>query len=143
MDAIVPLINGISRVIDYYASRNSGESIERILITGLGADFKGMSELLAQEVNMPVSVLKDAAGWNLMRNFKNECFSEYIACVGAAVAPLDFKQEAEKRGKEKKGKAGSNAKGEQTGRPLLTVSLALVLWRQPLWRRFRWSVMQS
>lgn len=118
MDAIVPLINGISRVIDYYASRTSGEGIERILITGLGADFKGMGELLSQEVNMPVTVLKEAAGWNLMRNFKNECFSEYIACVGAAVAPLDFKQEAEKRGKEKKGKEGSSAKAGTNWAPL-------------------------
>lgn len=118
MDAIVPLVNGISRVIDYYASRTSGEGIERILITGLGADFKGMGELLAQEVNMPVTVLKEAAGWNLMRNFKNECFSEYIACVGAAVAPLDFKQEAEKRGKEKKGKEGSSAKAGTNWAPL-------------------------
>lgn len=100
-DAIMPLINGISRVIDYYASRASGDAIERILITGVGADFKGMGELLSREVNMPVSILKEAAGWNLMRNFKNECFSEYIACVGAAVAPLGFKQETEKRGKEK------------------------------------------
>lgn len=118
MDAIVPLINGISRVIDYYASRASGDGIERILITGLGADFKGMGELLSQEVNMPVTVLKEAAGWNLMRNFKNECFSEYIACVGAAVAPLDFKQEAEKRGKEKKGKEGSSAKAGTNWAPL-------------------------
>lgn len=109
-DAIVPLVNGISRVIDYYASRASGEGVERILITGLGADFKGMAELISQEVNMPVTVLKEAAGWNLMRNFKNECFSEYIACVGAAVAPLDFKQEAEKRSREKKGKGDSSAK---------------------------------
>lgn len=118
MDAIVPLVNGISRVIDYYASRTSGEGIERILITGLGADFKGMGELISQEVNMPVTVLKEAAGWNLMRNFKNECFSEYIACVGAAVAPLDFKQEAEKRGKEKKGKEGSSAKAGTNWAPL-------------------------
>lgn len=118
MDAIVPLVNGISRVIDYYASRTSGEGIERILITGLGADFKGMGELISQEVNMPVTVLKEAAGWNLMRNFKNECFSEYIACVGAAVAPLDFKQEAEKRGKEKKGKAGSSAEKGTNWAPL-------------------------
>ncbi len=109
-DAITPLINGISRVIDYYASRASGEGVERILITGLGADFKGVGELLSQEVNMPVSVLKEAAGWNLMRNFKNECFSEYIACVGAAVAPLGFKQETEKRGREKSKKEGG-AKG--------------------------------
>lgn len=110
-DAIMPLINGISRVIDYYASRASGDAIERILITGVGADFKGMGELLSQEVNMPVTVLKEAAGWNLMRNFKNECFSEYIACVGAAVAPLGFKQESEKRGKEKSKKKGGSEKG--------------------------------
>lgn len=110
-DAIMPLINGISRVIDYYASRAAGEGIERILITGVGADFKGIGELLSQEVNMPVTVLKEAAGWNLMRNFKNECFSEYIACVGAAVAPLDFKQDAEKRGKDKAKKGSSAEKG--------------------------------
>lgn len=110
-DAIMPLINGISRVVDYYASRASGEAIERILITGLGADFKGMGGLLSREVNMPVTVLKEAAGWNLIRNFKNECFSEYIACVGAAVAPLDFKQESEKRGKDKSKKEKSAEKG--------------------------------
>lgn len=109
-DAVMPLINGISRVIDYYASRASGEAIERIFITGEGADFKGVGELLSREINMPVTVLKEAAGWNLMRNFKNECFSEYIACVGAAVAPLGFKQETEKRGKEKAKKEGG-AKG--------------------------------
>lgn len=111
MDAVMPLINGVSRVIDYYASRASGEGIERILITGVGADFKGVGELLSREVNMPVTVLKEAAGWNLMRNFKNECFSEYIACVGAAVAPLGFKQETEKRGKEKAKKGSSTEKG--------------------------------
>jgi len=109
-EAIMPLVNGISRVIDYYASRAAGEGIERILITGVGADFKGIGELLSREVNMPVTVLKEAAGWNLMRNFKNECFSEYIACVGAAVAPLDFKHE-EKRGKDKAKKGGSAEKG--------------------------------
>lgn len=109
-EAVMPLISGITRVIDYYASRNAGEGIERILITGAGADFKGMGEMLSRETNMPVTVLKEAVGWNLMRNFKNECFSEYIACVGAAVAPLGFKQETEKRGKEKAKKEGG-AKG--------------------------------
>ena len=105
-DAFMPLVGGIGRVVDYYASRAAGEAVERILITGLGADFKGLGELLSHEVNMPVTVLKEAAGWNLMRNFKNECFSEYIACVGAAVAPLGFKQETAKRGKEKAKKEG-------------------------------------
>ncbi|MDE6404844.1 MAG: pilus assembly protein PilM, partial [Lachnospiraceae bacterium] len=63
-EAIMPLISGITRVIDYYASRGAGGSIERILITGVGADFKGMGELLSRETNMPVAVLREAAGWN-------------------------------------------------------------------------------
>lgn len=110
-EAVMPLIGGITRVIDYYASRNSGAGIDRILITGAGADFKGMAQMLARETNMQVTVLKEAAGWNLMRNFKNECFSEYIACVGAAVAPLGFKQESEKRGKDKKAKKEGGEQG--------------------------------
>lgn len=106
--AFMPLVGGIARVIDFYMSRNAGASIERIMITGLGADFKGLDALLASEINMPVSVLMDAAGWNLMRNFKNECFGEYIACVGAAVAPLGFKKDTDKKGKEK---SKGNSKG--------------------------------
>lgn len=106
--AFMPLVGGIARVIDFYMSRNAGASIERIMITGLGADFKGLDALLASEINMPVSVLMDAAGWNLMRNFKNECFGEYIACVGAAVAPLGFKKDTDKKGKEK---SKGNVKG--------------------------------
>lgn len=106
--AFMPLVGGIARVIDFYMSRNAGAVIERVMITGLGADFKGLDALLASEINMSVSVLMDAAGWNLTRNFKNECFGEYIACVGAAVAPLGFKKDTDKKGKEK---SKGNAKG--------------------------------
>lgn len=106
--AFMPLVGGIARVIDFYMSRNAGAAIERVMITGLGADFKGLDALLASEINMSVSVLMDAAGWNLTRNFKNECFGEYIACVGAAVAPLGFKKDTDKKGKEK---SKGNAKG--------------------------------
>lgn len=117
--AFMPLVGGIARVIDFYMSRNAGASIERIMITGLGADFKGLDALLASEINMPVSVLMDAAGWNLMRNFKNECFGEYIACVGAAVAPLGFKKDTDKKGKEK-------SKGDSKGTNGAVVAYALL-----------------
>lgn len=117
--AFMPLVGGIARVIDFYMSRNAGTSIERIMITGLGADFKGLDALLASEINMPVSVLMDAAGWNLTRNFKNECFGEYIACVGAAVAPLGFKKDTDKKGKEK-------SKGDFKGTNGAVVAYALL-----------------
>lgn len=117
--AFMPLVGGIARVIDFYMSRNAGAAIERVMITGLGADFKGLDALLASEINMPVSVLMDAAGWNLTRNFKNECFGEYIACVGAAVAPLGFKKDTDKKGKEK-------SKGDSKGTNGAVVAYALL-----------------
>ena len=120
-EAIMPLVSGIARVIDYYTSRNTDSSISRIMITGLGAEFKGLGELLSREISAPVTVLKEAAGWNLGRYFKNECFGEYIACVGAAVEPLGFKKDAEKKGK-KSGARGTN--GVFAAYSLLAIGLA-------------------
>lgn len=121
--AFMPLVGGIARVIDFYMSRNAGVSIDRIMITGLGADFKGLDELLAGEINMPVSVLMDAAGWNLMRNFKNECFGEYIACVGAGVAPLGFKKDTDKKGKEKSKGDSKSVNGAPVAYALLGIGV--------------------
>ncbi len=121
--AFMPLVGGIARVIDFYMSRNAGVAIDRIMITGLGADFKGLDELLAGEINMPVSVLMDAAGWNLMRNFKNECFGEYIACVGAGVAPLGFKKDTDKKGKEKSKGDSKSVNGAPVAYALLGIGV--------------------
>lgn len=121
--AFMPLVGGIARVIDFYMSRNAGVEIDRIMITGLGADFKGLDELLAGEINMPVSVLMDAAGWNLMRNFKNECFGEYIACVGAGVAPLGFKKDTDKKGKEKSKGDSKSVNGAPVAYALLGIGV--------------------
>lgn len=122
--AFMPLVGGIARVIDYYTSRNTNTAIDRVMITGLGADFKGLGELLSSEINMPVTVLKEAAGWNLMRNFKNECFGEYIACVGAAVAPLGFKKDTDKKGKEKSKGDSKSVNGAFVAYAILGIGLA-------------------
>ncbi len=121
--AFMPLVGGIGRVIDYYMSRNTNTPIDRIMITGLGADFMGLDELISAEINMPVEVLKEAAGWNLTRNFKNECFGEYIACVGAAVAPLGFKKDTDKKGKDKSKGDSKSANGAVLAYSLLVIGL--------------------
>lgn len=107
-EALMPLVGGIARVIDYYVSRNQNALPTRVLITGLGADFKGMDELLSREINYNVTVLKEAAGWNFNRDFKNECFGEYLACIGAAAQPLGFKKEEKAKEKAKKSGAQVN-----------------------------------
>ncbi len=121
--AFMPLVGGIGRVIDYYMSRNTNNPIDRIMITGLGANFRGLDELISSEINMPVTVLTEAAGWNLTRSFKNECFGQYIACVGAAVAPLGFKKETDKKGKSKAKGESNNVNGAFLAYSLLAIGL--------------------
>lgn len=117
-EALLPLTGGIARVMDYYVSHNANTPIERVIITGLGANIRGMEELLAREINHPVEILRQAAGWNLEKNFKKDCYGEYIACVGAAAEPLGFKKEAEK------GKAKSEGGGKRNS----AVSGAFIAW---------------
>lgn len=92
-DALAPMIGGIARVIDYYTSRNSDISIDRVLIAGIGADFLGMEELLHREIAFPVETIKKIAGLNLERYFKGGHFGGYLSCIGATIAPITFVSE--------------------------------------------------
>lgn len=111
VEALAPLTSGIGRVVDYYTSHNADTSVEVVYITGLGANIRGLDELLAKDLNLPVEVLRQIQGWNLEKSFRTQYYGEYVACVGAAAAPLGFKKDAEKsKGKEKAGggKGGFN-----------------------------------
>ena len=123
--ALNPLIGGIVRVIDYYASRTADASIENVMITGLGANFRGMSALLEREVSRPVSVISKVSGLSLEKYFKKEFIGEYTTCIGAAMEPGGFKRETEKA---KKGVGGEkSAKGSSAGPVIAFVCLGVGL----------------
>lgn len=84
------LLNGITKVIDYYGSRTNGEAIDKIFITGIGSDFSGMSKLFTNELNIKTVNLRHLSGQSLERSFKEGRFGEYVACVGAVIAPVSF-----------------------------------------------------
>lgn len=124
VEVIVQLVSGISRVVEYYLSHNSDVSVENVYITGLGANIKGLEEVLSKEINLPVEVLRQVPGWNLEKSFRTQYYGEYAACVGAAAAPLGFKKEAEKsKGKEK----AAGSKGGNVLAPIAYTVLALGL----------------
>ena len=68
-DVLVPLVGAVSRVVDYYVSHNANTPIEKILLTGLGANMKGIHRLLAQQLDYPIEILRQAEGWNLEKSF--------------------------------------------------------------------------
>jgi type IV pilus assembly protein PilM len=128
-DAMQPLISGIGRVVDYYVSHNSNRQPDRVIITGLGSDIRGIDDLLAKEINHPVEVLKNAAGWNLEKDFKTPFYGGYIACAGAAVAPVGFKKDTDKKGKKDKdsGKGAASVNGALIAWCLFAVGLVVAI----------------
>lgn len=98
-ESLTPMIAGIVRVIDYYASQSDSTPIDRVLVTGIGANFLGMDELLHREINYPVVAVKKVEGMNLERYFKDSFFGEYLACIGASISPLGLLKEDDKKGK--------------------------------------------
>jgi len=88
--SLMPLVTGISKVMDFYNANHGGEVIESICLTGVGADFVGFSELLANEMDVEVRVLESVAGINANKAFKDASVGDYVACIGAAMAPVHF-----------------------------------------------------
>lgn len=87
---MVALVEGVSKVVDYYNSGHRGEAVERICITGVGANYVGLCDMLEEEIHVAARVLSNITGINTEKVFKGNSFSEYTACIGAALAPLHF-----------------------------------------------------
>ena len=95
--SMTTLISGIDRVISFYNSHNSQNPIKNIWITGVGAGFKGLKRLLTNELGMQVQVLDTNAGF-ATNQYSQESFGEYLACFGAAMAPVGFGVVSKKQG---------------------------------------------
>ena len=106
--SMTTLISGIDRVISFYNSHNSQNPIKNIWITGVGAGFKGLKRLLTNELGMQVQVLDTNAGF-VTNQYSQESFGEYLACFGAAMAPVGFVVVSKKQG----GKAAKERNQEQ------------------------------
>lgn len=93
--SMVALVEGVSKVVDYYNSGHRGEAVERICITGVGANYVGLCDMLEEEIHVPARVLSNITGINTEKVFKGNSFSEYTACIGAALAPIHFASDKE------------------------------------------------
>ena len=87
--SLEPLIVGVSRVIDFYDSRNSNTPIERTYVPGLGGSFSGMSKLFTNCLERKVHTLSemdDKIG--MSKAIRSTRPAAYISCLGAVLAPV-------------------------------------------------------
>lgn len=82
------LIIGISRVIDFYDSRNSENPIENTFVTGLGGSFSGMSKLLTNCLERKVHTLSEVDKIGMSKAIRSTRPAAYISCLGAVLAPV-------------------------------------------------------
>ena len=108
------LSNGILRVIDYYNSRNSDNQIENIYLTGYAENFIGLQEFMSAEIGAQVKGLSGLE--TLKTDISAQNVGEYISCMGAVVAPLDFIPDEHNPKKKKKTSLAKSQDGEQAGK---------------------------
>lgn len=88
-EALRPVISNVSRILDYYISRNEGKEIKHVFLTGLGAEFCGFDALMSSELGLKVVPAKELAKGEVSKELE-EVFpaAEYAAGIGAVIAPL-------------------------------------------------------
>ena len=97
------MLSGIETVLDLYYSKKSAQTIERVMVTGIGGTVNGIAELLHNTLDLETQQLNELEGYRLDKVFKNGIFGEYIGCLGAVTAPVDL------LAVEKKSKEGSTS----------------------------------
>lgn len=92
------LINSIRRVIEFYASRNNGETVDQILISGCAGDINGLARLFSNEFGIKTTVLNrlEGVGWHVVGG--DAGIHNYVSCIGAALNPIGFISKDRKSG---------------------------------------------
>ena len=107
--SLEPLIVGVSRVIDFYDSRNSNTPIERTYVTGLGGSFSGMSKLFTNCLERKVHTLSDMDDKiGMSKAIRSTRPAAYISCLGAVLGPVGLIDKSQQKGKGMTVVSGTN-----------------------------------
>lgn len=103
-DAVRSLFSSITRILDFYASRNTDAPIEHIYMIGDVLSINGLVELFNREWDREVEVVSALHGIEIKnhKHINHEIASNYIANIGALLEPLNISRIEEKSGKRKK-----------------------------------------
>lgn len=88
-DSLKYLVNNISRVMDYYTSKNADYPIEKAYILVEGSPVYGIEKLFSFELNITVEKL-ETMQMAPASNAEITDMSTYIPNIGAVIAPVNF-----------------------------------------------------
>lgn len=99
-----PFLSNISRVLEYYNTKNREATVTKLYIGGIGAKVLGLKELIESEFNgIEVEIVESLPGANFSkRNLVGlQRSTEFISCLGASNMTINFYKLGEKQKLEK------------------------------------------
>lgn len=89
-EALRPLIVNITRMIEFYATKNKTAQVEMIRVIGSGLRLEGLITLMNNEIGLPVAALETGLEKQKKKKVKCRNSSDLISCFGAAVSPIYY-----------------------------------------------------
>lgn len=86
------LTSSISRMLDYYKNNNKNVLFQSIYLSGYGIRLRGIDQMFTREIGIPNKKLEKLATVSAKKKaqaYRNNP-SEFMACVGAVIHPVDF-----------------------------------------------------
>lgn len=96
------LVGNISRIMDYYISRNGDVNFESIVLCGMGGQVQGLAELLTQELGQKVELLTKITRYSVPNTNKYEGLFLYIAVMDPVKSGLNLMEKTGRKQKEVK-----------------------------------------
>lgn len=90
-NSIVHITGNVSRVLDYYKGKGEGMPVEEVWVAGIGAQDPQIIQTLGGDLNVKTEILPVLSNIPIVKEAADDFHpSDFIACVGAVLAPLPF-----------------------------------------------------
>ncbi len=98
------LIGNISRIMDYYISRNVGVEFDSISYAGLGCEVKGLGELFTEELGQTVLPVKEVADvkYDTSLSEQKDYVGVFLAGIGGVNSPVNIIRNDERQKRKEK-----------------------------------------
>lgn len=95
MEVVQPIVNNITRIIKYFASQNPDAPFVGCTLLGMGIYFKGLSELLEEELGLEIHLIDDHAKMinrkaGMARINEATNLASYLVSYGAVIEPMNL-----------------------------------------------------
>lgn len=90
VDVIRPMVVNITRMIEFYATKNKTAQVEMIRVIGNGLRLEGLIDLMNNEIGIPVEALETGLDKQKKRRVRVRRSSDLITSFGASLSPIYY-----------------------------------------------------